>query len=192
MSAGHAASLPTGAARSAVPWPKRRHDHRHPCSASAWLPLSETWTFMDSPQMTRSVPASLRGVSLVRLGRTSQRPPLHRRVPSRPTGGRLLRKPSQRSKVACSIHISVDGETTLKVVGVVADVDALGEVHVFFDIATPRTLFGGREPTICQQHLFPLPDGLVAHLSLELSKAHVADSERQLAVALHALHIEIL
>ena len=70
------------------------------------------------------------------------------------------------------------------------DVDAFSEVHLLFDVTTPRTPLRRREPAIGQEQAFPLPHTLVAHLPPEFAKTHIADGERQLAVAIHAIHME--
>src|SRR5437763_15624765 len=58
------------------------------------------------------------------------------------------------------------------------DVDALSEVHLLFDVTTPRTPLRRREPTIGQEQAFPLPHTLVAHLPPEFAQAHIADGKR--------------
>jgi len=72
------------------------------------------------------------------------------------------------------------------------DVDAFSEVHLLFDVTTPRTPLRRREPAIGQEQAFPLPHTLVAHLPPEFAKTHIADGERQVPVALDAIHMEIL
>ena len=72
------------------------------------------------------------------------------------------------------------------------DVDAFSEVHLLFDVTTPRTPLRRREPAIGQEQAFPLPHTLLAHLPPEFAKTHIADGERQVPVALDAIHMEIL
>jgi len=58
------------------------------------------------------------------------------------------------------------------------DVDAFSEVHLLFDVTTPRTPLRRREPAIGQEQAFPLPHTLVAHLSPEFAQVHIADGKR--------------
>ena len=57
------------------------------------------------------------------------------------------------------------------------DVDAFSEVHLLFDVTTPRTPLRRREPAIGQEQAFPLPHTLVAHLSPEFAQVHIARFE---------------
>src|SRR6266568_6677502 len=135
-----------------------------------------------------SVPASPRGVSPLRPGRASQRSPLHRRLPSRPTGGRLALKPSQGNQIECSIQISIDDEAALRSV---ARVDALRKVHMLLDAAALGAFLRRGKPAICDELGFPLPDCLVGHLPSKFPQTHVTDRKGQLAIALHPLHVEV-
>src|SRR5712692_10538236 len=113
--------------------------------------------------------------SIVRRG--SQRSPLHRRftLPEElPVGTWLTGWSRQRCQVQRSIHIPIDDQTTR---WILAHVDAFREVHLLFDVATPRTPLRGRKPAGRQEQCFSLPCGLVGHLSPELAQTHIADGK---------------